>query len=119
MQANEETLHPPTSGRRDANVSTYVYAKVTAPLVSAPERWPVSGSAAGVCVCGSNRRVSPVFMNVYEAHHSTGLRGKAVKELYEHIQADDRFTKSISIGPVRQRGSKCPPLPAVTSMYSD
>uniref|UniRef100_A0A8C5B3R8 Terpene cyclase/mutase family member n=1 Tax=Gadus morhua TaxID=8049 RepID=A0A8C5B3R8_GADMO len=41
-----------------------------------------------------------MFMNVYEAHHSTGLRGKAVKELYEHIQADDRFTKSISIGPI-------------------
>uniref|UniRef100_A0A8C5FCU7 Terpene cyclase/mutase family member n=1 Tax=Gadus morhua TaxID=8049 RepID=A0A8C5FCU7_GADMO len=41
-----------------------------------------------------------MFMNVYEAHHSTGLRGKAVKELYEHIQADDRFTNSISIGPI-------------------
>ena len=57
-------------------------------------------------------------MNVYEAHHSTGLRAKAVKELYEHIQADDRFTKSISIGPVRQRDSTGPPLPAVTPMYS-
>lgn len=41
-----------------------------------------------------------VLLNVYEAHHSTTLRGKAVKELYEHIQADDRFTKCISIGPV-------------------
>ena len=41
-----------------------------------------------------------VVLNVYEAHHSTTLRGKAVKELYEHIQADDSFTKCISIGPV-------------------
>lgn len=43
-----------------------------------------------------------VMLNVYEAHHSTILRGKAVKELYDHIQADDRFTKCISIGPVIQ-----------------
>lgn len=43
----------------------------------------------------------PVLLNVYEAHHSTTLRGKAVKELYDHIQADDRFTKCISIGPVK------------------
>lgn len=41
-----------------------------------------------------------VLLNVYEAHHSTTLRGRAVKELYEHIEADDRFTKCISIGPV-------------------
>lgn len=41
-----------------------------------------------------------VLLNAYEAHHSTTLRGKAVKELYDHIQADDRFTKCISIGPV-------------------
>jgi len=41
-----------------------------------------------------------VVLNAYEAHHSAALRGKAVKELYEHIQADDRFTKCISIGPV-------------------
>lgn len=41
-----------------------------------------------------------MVLNVYEAHHSGALRGKAVKELYEHIQADDSFTKCISIGPV-------------------
>uniref|UniRef100_A0A7N8YFP8 Terpene cyclase/mutase family member n=1 Tax=Mastacembelus armatus TaxID=205130 RepID=A0A7N8YFP8_9TELE len=41
-----------------------------------------------------------MVLNVYEAHHSTMLRGRAVKELYEHIQADDRFTKCISIGPI-------------------
>uniref|UniRef100_A0A671U7C0 Terpene cyclase/mutase family member n=1 Tax=Sparus aurata TaxID=8175 RepID=A0A671U7C0_SPAAU len=44
--------------------------------------------------------VAYMVLNVYEAHHSTTLRGKAVKELYEHIQADDSFTKCISIGPI-------------------
>ncbi|XP_064181307.1 lanosterol synthase [Anguilla rostrata] len=44
--------------------------------------------------------VAYLIMNVYEAHHSTGLRGRAVKELYDHIKADDRFTKCISIGPI-------------------
>lgn len=44
---------------------------------------------------------SPVaIMNVYEAHHSTHLRQRAITELYDHIKADDRFTKCISIGPV-------------------
>ncbi len=45
-------------------------------------------------------RCPAVVLNVYEAHHSTTLRQKAVKELYEHIEADDSFTKCISIGPV-------------------
>ncbi|KAK5861478.1 hypothetical protein PBY51_022872 [Eleginops maclovinus] len=44
--------------------------------------------------------VAYMVLNVYEAHHSTMLRDKAVKELYEHIEADDRFTKCISIGPI-------------------
>ncbi|XP_075961813.1 lanosterol synthase [Anarhichas minor] len=44
--------------------------------------------------------VAYMVLNVYEACHSATLRGKAVKELYEHIQADDRFTKCISIGPI-------------------
>nr|XP_015797352.2 lanosterol synthase [Nothobranchius furzeri] len=44
--------------------------------------------------------VAYMVMNVYEAHHSTTLREKAVRELYEHVQADDRFTKCISIGPI-------------------
>uniref|UniRef100_A0A8C9TXW1 Terpene cyclase/mutase family member n=1 Tax=Scleropages formosus TaxID=113540 RepID=A0A8C9TXW1_SCLFO len=44
--------------------------------------------------------VAYMVMNVYEAHHSTALRGRAVKELYDHIKADDRFTKCISIGPI-------------------
>ncbi|XP_067459091.1 lanosterol synthase [Thunnus thynnus] len=44
--------------------------------------------------------VAYMVLNVYEAHRSTTLRGMAVKELYDHIQADDRFTKCISIGPI-------------------
>ncbi|TRZ03754.1 hypothetical protein DNTS_009746 [Danionella cerebrum] len=40
------------------------------------------------------------ILNAYEAHHSTLLRERAVKELYDHIKADDRFTKCISIGPI-------------------
>uniref|UniRef100_A0A8C5K659 Terpene cyclase/mutase family member n=1 Tax=Jaculus jaculus TaxID=51337 RepID=A0A8C5K659_JACJA len=40
------------------------------------------------------------FLNLYERFHSTGLRRKAVQTLYEHIAADDSFTKSISIGPI-------------------
>lgn len=43
---------------------------------------------------------SVAIMNVYEAHHSTALRQRAITELYDHIKADDRFTKCISIGPV-------------------
>uniref|UniRef100_A0A3B5MKV3 Terpene cyclase/mutase family member n=1 Tax=Xiphophorus couchianus TaxID=32473 RepID=A0A3B5MKV3_9TELE len=39
-------------------------------------------------------------LNLYEAHHSVALRKMAVRELYDHIQADDRFTKCISIGPI-------------------
>ncbi|KAK7877942.1 hypothetical protein WMY93_031418 [Mugilogobius chulae] len=41
-----------------------------------------------------------VILNIYETHHSSALRQKAVDELYDHIQADDRFTKCISIGPI-------------------
>ncbi|NXG40484.1 ERG7 synthase, partial [Dromaius novaehollandiae] len=44
--------------------------------------------------------VAYAIMNVYEAHHSTSLRERAVAELYDHIKADDRFTKCISIGPI-------------------
>ncbi|XP_074766284.1 lanosterol synthase isoform X2 [Athene noctua] len=39
------------------------------------------------------------IMNAYEAHHNTHLRQRAITELYDHIKADDRFTKCISIGP--------------------
>ncbi|XP_027879343.1 lanosterol synthase [Xiphophorus couchianus] len=44
--------------------------------------------------------VAYMVLNLYEAHHSVALRKMAVRELYDHIQADDRFTKCISIGPI-------------------
>ncbi|GCC33374.1 hypothetical protein chiPu_0011843 [Chiloscyllium punctatum] len=44
--------------------------------------------------------IAYAFLNMYEDHHSTSLRKKAVTELYDHIIADDRFTKCISIGPI-------------------
>ncbi|XP_061091705.1 lanosterol synthase [Conger conger] len=44
--------------------------------------------------------IAYVILNMYEAHHSAALRERAVKELYDHIKADDRFTKCISIGPI-------------------
>ncbi|KAM4730543.1 lanosterol synthase [Anableps anableps] len=44
--------------------------------------------------------VAYMVLNMYEAHHSSTLRKMAVRELYDHIQADDRFTKCISIGPI-------------------
>uniref|UniRef100_A0A8C6ZDZ3 Terpene cyclase/mutase family member n=1 Tax=Nothoprocta perdicaria TaxID=30464 RepID=A0A8C6ZDZ3_NOTPE len=44
--------------------------------------------------------VAYAIMNMYEAIHSTSLRQQAVAELYDHIKADDRFTKCISIGPI-------------------
>ncbi|KAJ1187903.1 hypothetical protein NDU88_004668 [Pleurodeles waltl] len=44
--------------------------------------------------------VAYAMLNMYEAHHSSSLRGRAMEELYDHIKADDRFTKCISIGPI-------------------
>ncbi|MEQ2232136.1 hypothetical protein ILYODFUR_008117, partial [Ilyodon furcidens] len=44
--------------------------------------------------------VAYMVLNLYEAHHSSTLRKMAIRELYDHIQADDRFTKCISIGPI-------------------
>ena len=41
-----------------------------------------------------------VILNLYERHHSASLRQRAIQKLYEHIAADDRFTKYLSIGPV-------------------
>jgi len=40
------------------------------------------------------------LLNLYERHHSTSLRQRAIQKLYEHIAADDRFSKCISIGPI-------------------
>nr|DBA19921.1 TPA: hypothetical protein GDO54_015677 [Pyxicephalus adspersus] len=41
-----------------------------------------------------------VLLNIYESFHISALRRHAVRELYDHIIADDRFTKCISIGPI-------------------
>ncbi|XP_046553648.1 LOW QUALITY PROTEIN: lanosterol synthase-like [Haliotis rubra] len=41
-----------------------------------------------------------VFLDWYEVFHSSSLREKALNMCYEHICADDSFTKGISIGPV-------------------
>ncbi|XP_061774357.1 lanosterol synthase isoform X3 [Nerophis ophidion] len=66
--------------------------------------WPAQRSNVAPCDLYTPQStlltVSYMVLNVYEAHHSAALRGMAVKELYEHIQADDRFTKCISIGPI-------------------
>ncbi|XP_041857392.1 lanosterol synthase-like [Melanotaenia boesemani] len=66
--------------------------------------WPAQRNNVAACDMYTPHSTLLTFaymvLNVYEAHHSTTLREKAVKELYEHIQADDRFTKCISIGPI-------------------
>ncbi|XP_068090221.1 lanosterol synthase [Hyperolius riggenbachi] len=41
-----------------------------------------------------------VLLNIYESYHIPDLRRRALCELYDHIQADDCFTKCISIGPI-------------------
>ena len=40
------------------------------------------------------------FLDIYESYHLTGLRKQALERIYEHVCADDQFTKCISIGPV-------------------
>ncbi|XP_076975368.1 lanosterol synthase [Tamandua tetradactyla] len=45
-------------------------------------------------------RAAYVLLDLYERHHSTRLRQWAVREVCEHVAADDRFSKSISIGPI-------------------
>uniref|UniRef100_A0A3Q3K2C1 Terpene cyclase/mutase family member n=1 Tax=Monopterus albus TaxID=43700 RepID=A0A3Q3K2C1_MONAL len=66
--------------------------------------WPAQRNSVAACDMYTPHStlltVTYMILNVYEAHHSTTLRGRAVKELYEHIQADDRFSKCISIGPI-------------------
>uniref|UniRef100_A0A8C8RZA0 Terpene cyclase/mutase family member n=1 Tax=Pelusios castaneus TaxID=367368 RepID=A0A8C8RZA0_9SAUR len=45
-------------------------------------------------------RVAYAVLNLYEAQHITSLRQRALAVVYDHIKADDRFTKAISIGPI-------------------
>lgn len=47
------------------------------------------------------------LLNLYERHHSTSLRQRAIQKLYEHIVADDLFSKCISIGPVSAPTALC------------
>ena len=49
----------------------------------------------------SPHRVHIVCMDVFERVHSKRLRKWSLREVVAHIRADDRNTKSISIGPVR------------------
>ncbi|XP_028991800.1 lanosterol synthase isoform X2 [Betta splendens] len=66
--------------------------------------WPAQRTNVAACDMytphSSLLTVAYMVLNVYEAHHSTTLRERAVRELYDHIQADDRFTRCISIGPI-------------------
>ncbi|KAM9804595.1 lanosterol synthase [Neosynchiropus ocellatus] len=66
--------------------------------------WPAQRNNVAACDMYTPHstllNVAYMVLNMYEAHHSSTLRGMAVKELYDHIQADDRFTKCISIGPI-------------------
>ncbi|XP_047573751.1 lanosterol synthase isoform X2 [Lutra lutra] len=45
-------------------------------------------------------RVVYALLNLYERYHSTSVRQRAIQKLYEHIVADDRFSKCLSIGPI-------------------
>ncbi|XP_024919504.1 lanosterol synthase [Cynoglossus semilaevis] len=66
--------------------------------------WPAQRNNVAACDMYTPHSTLLTFaymvLNVYEAHHSSTLREKAVAELYRHIQADDSFTKCISIGPI-------------------
>ncbi|XP_034995512.2 lanosterol synthase isoform X1 [Zootoca vivipara] len=66
--------------------------------------WPAQRNnvAAGDVYMPHSQLLSIVYaiINTYERFHSTALRRRAIEQLYDHIKADDRFTKSISIGPI-------------------
>uniref|UniRef100_A0A8B9UN31 Terpene cyclase/mutase family member n=1 Tax=Anas zonorhyncha TaxID=75864 RepID=A0A8B9UN31_9AVES len=66
--------------------------------------WPAQRNNVAACDVYTPHswllEVAYAVMNLYEAHHSTYLRQRAIVELYDHIKADDRFTKCISIGPI-------------------
>lgn len=63
------------------------------------------GRGSTLCPIPTDTLISSAFCNLYERYHSASLRQWAVQRLYEHIVADDRFTKCISIGPV---SAPCP-----------
>ncbi|XP_044532523.1 lanosterol synthase isoform X1 [Gracilinanus agilis] len=41
-----------------------------------------------------------VLLNLYESCHLTSVRKRALATVFDHIAADDRFSKCISIGPI-------------------
>uniref|UniRef100_A0A8D0LCC0 Terpene cyclase/mutase family member n=1 Tax=Sphenodon punctatus TaxID=8508 RepID=A0A8D0LCC0_SPHPU len=66
--------------------------------------WPAQRNNIAACDLYTSHSwlltVAYAIFNVYERCHSTCLRQRAIAELYDHIKADDRFTKTISIGPI-------------------
>uniref|UniRef100_F7DV81 Terpene cyclase/mutase family member n=1 Tax=Monodelphis domestica TaxID=13616 RepID=F7DV81_MONDO len=41
-----------------------------------------------------------VILNLYESCHSASVRKRALATVFDHVAADDRFSKCISIGPI-------------------
>ncbi|XP_070812856.1 lanosterol synthase isoform X2 [Pituophis catenifer annectens] len=74
-------------------------------------------------------KVIYAIANIYEQFHIKKLRERAVEELYDHIKADDQFTKFISIGPISKtinmlvcwhiEGEKSPAFQGHISRISD
>ncbi|XP_044888607.1 lanosterol synthase-like isoform X2 [Mauremys mutica] len=66
--------------------------------------WPAQRNNVAACDLNTPHSwlltLANAILNMYEAHHSARLRQRAIAELYDHIKADDRFTKAISIGPI-------------------
>uniref|UniRef100_A0A8C8S3C1 Lanosterol synthase n=1 Tax=Pelusios castaneus TaxID=367368 RepID=A0A8C8S3C1_9SAUR len=66
--------------------------------------WPAQRNNVAACDLYTPHswllRIASTVLNLYEAHHITSLRQRALAVVYDHIKADDRFTKAISIGPV-------------------
>ncbi|XP_075139940.1 lanosterol synthase isoform X2 [Leptodactylus fuscus] len=66
--------------------------------------WPAQRNNVAACDLYTPHstllNVAYAVLNIYETYHIPALRRRAVHELYDHITADDRFTKCISIGPI-------------------
>ncbi|XP_077128578.1 lanosterol synthase-like [Ranitomeya variabilis] len=66
--------------------------------------WPTQRNCVAACDLYTPHSalldIAYVLLNIYESYHIPALRRRAVHELYDHVIADDRFTKCISIGPI-------------------
>ncbi|XP_074045989.1 lanosterol synthase isoform X2 [Macrotis lagotis] len=66
--------------------------------------WPAQRNHVAACDLYTPHswllRLVYAVLNFYETYHLSSLRKLAVAEVYDHITADDRFTKCISIGPI-------------------